>query len=146
MEDLDRKIVALLAADGRMSFTDLGKATGLSTSAVHQRVRRLEQRGVIRGYAAVVDHEELGLPLTALISIRPMDPSQADDSPKRLRGVKEIESCYSVAGDSSYVLTVRVASPAALEDLIRVIRAKARVETQTTVVLSIPYERRPPAI
>ena len=64
MEDLDRKIVALLAADGRMSFTDLGKATGLSTSAVHQRVRRLEQRGVIRGYAAVVDHEELGLPLT----------------------------------------------------------------------------------
>ncbi len=146
MEELDRKIVGLLAGDGRMSFTDLGKATGLSTSAVHQRVRRLEQRGVIRGYAAVIDHEELGLPLTAMIAIRPMDASQPDDSPRRLRGVKEIESCYSVAGDSSYVLVVRVAGPAALEDLIRVIRSKAKVETQTTVVLSIPYERRPPTV
>lgn len=146
MEELDRRIVGLLAGDGRMSFTDLGKATGLSTSAVHQRVRRLEQRGVIRGYAAVVDHEELGLPLTAMIAIRPMDASQPDDSPRRLRGVKEIESCYSVAGDSSYVLVVRVAGPAALEDLIRVIRTKAKVETQTTVVLSIPYEHRPPPV
>jgi Lrp/AsnC family leucine-responsive transcriptional regulator len=54
VEDLDREIVRLLAADGRMSYTDLGRATGLSTSAVHQRVRRLEERGVIRGYAAVV--------------------------------------------------------------------------------------------
>jgi Lrp/AsnC family transcriptional regulator, leucine-responsive regulatory protein len=146
VEELDRKIVGLLAGDGRMSFTDLGKATGLSTSAVHQRVRRLEQRGVIRGYAAVIDHEELGLPLTAMIAIRPMDASQPDDSPRRLRGVKEIESCYSVAGDSSYVLVVRVAGPAALEDLIRVIRSKAKFETQTTVVLSIPYERRPPTV
>ena len=49
MEDLDRSILSLLAADGRMSFTDLGKATGLSTSAVHQRVKRLEQRGLITG-------------------------------------------------------------------------------------------------
>ena len=68
MEDTDRTIVRLLAADGRMSFTDLGKATGLSTSAVHQRVRRLEDRGVIQGYRAVVDHNELGMPLIAFMS------------------------------------------------------------------------------
>ncbi|HYU04013.1 MAG TPA: AsnC family transcriptional regulator [Kribbellaceae bacterium] len=146
MEDLDRKIVALLAADGRMSFTDLGKATGLSTSAVHQRVKRLEQRGVLRGYVAVVDHEALGLPLTALIAIRPIDPSEPDDSPERLRDVRQIESCYSVAGDSSYILTVRVATPAALEELLAMIRSKANVSTTTTIVLSTPYERRPPAI
>ena len=60
MEDLDRQILTLLAADGRMSFTDLGKATGLSTSAVHQRVKRLEQRGLIQGYGATVDHERSG--------------------------------------------------------------------------------------
>ncbi len=88
-----------------MSFTDLGKATGLSTSAVHQRVKRLEQRGIIQGYAATIDHTALDLPLTALISIRPIDPSQPDDSPERLREVREIESCYSVAGDSSYILS-----------------------------------------
>ena len=56
MEQTDRRIVDLLRADGRMSFTDLGKQLGLSTSAVHQRVRRLEERGVLAGYAARVDH------------------------------------------------------------------------------------------
>ena len=62
MEDLDRRLVGLLLADGRMSYTDLGKATGLSTSAVHQRVRRLEERGVVTGYTAQVSPESLGLP------------------------------------------------------------------------------------
>ncbi len=69
MEATDRRIVALLASDGRMSFTDLGKATGLSTSAVHQRVKRLEQRGLILGYTATIDHEQMGRPLTSFVSI-----------------------------------------------------------------------------
>ncbi|MCW2817403.1 MAG: Lrp/AsnC family transcriptional regulator, partial [Marmoricola sp.] len=73
MEKTDRQILRLLAADGRMSFTDLGKATGLSTSAVHQRVKRLEERGLILGYGATVDHAAAGKPLTAFISITPFD-------------------------------------------------------------------------
>src|SRR5437763_11618478 len=75
VDGLDRRIVALLRSDGRMSYTDLGKAMGLSTSAVHQRVRRLEERGVIKGYAALVDYTALDLPLTAFISITPLDPA-----------------------------------------------------------------------
>ena len=143
VEDLDLRILTLLSRDGRMSFTDLGKATGLSTSAVHQRVKRLEQRGVITGYAASVDHDQLGSPLTAFISIRPIDPSQPDDSPERLRGIKEIESCWSVAGEESYILKVRVASPTDLEVLLARVRAAANVSTRTTIVLSTPYENRP---
>ena len=143
MEDLDQHILTLLAADGRMSFTDLGKATGLSTSAVHQRVKRLETRGLIKGYGATIDYEQVGLPLTAFISIRPMDPSQPDDSPDRLSGVKEIESCWSVAGDESYILKVRVSRPTDLEDLLARIRSAANVSTRTTIVLSTPYENRP---
>jgi Lrp/AsnC family leucine-responsive transcriptional regulator len=143
VEDLDQRIVKLLAADGRMSFTDLGKATGLSTSAVHQRVKRLESRGLIKAYGASVDYDQLGLPLTAFISIRPIDPSQPDDSPDRLREVSEIESCWSVAGDESYILKVRVATPGDLEDLLARIRAAANVSTRTTIVLSTPYENRP---
>ena len=104
MEDTDRTIVRLLAADGRMSFTDLGRATGLSTSAVHQRVKRLEKRGLITGYGASVNHEELGLALTAFVSITPIDPSQPDDYPERIRGINAIESCWSVAGEESYFL------------------------------------------
>ncbi len=143
MEDIDRQILALLATDGRMSFTDLGKATGLSTSAVHHRVKRLEKRGLIQGYTATVAHDELGLPMTAFISIRPIDASAPDDSPERLRHVTEIESCWSVAGDESYILKVRVATPVALEDLLARIRAAANVSTRTTIVLSTPYENRP---
>jgi Lrp/AsnC family transcriptional regulator, leucine-responsive regulatory protein len=143
VEDLDQHIVTLLAGDGRMSFTDLGKATGLSTSAVHQRVKRLEQRGMIKGYGAQVDYDQVGLPLTAFISIRPIDPSQPDDSPERLRSITEIESCWSVAGDESYILKVRVATPGDLEDLLARIRAAANVSTRTTIVLSTPYENRP---
>ena len=143
MEDLDRRILAMLAADGRMSFTDLAKATGLSTSAVHQRVKRLEQRGRITGYAARVDHAQLGLPLTAFVSITPIDPSQPDDYPDRLRGISAIESCWSVAGEESYILKVRVAAPSDLEDLLGRIRSAANVSTRTTVVLSTPYEGRP---
>jgi len=145
VEDIDRRILSLLAADGRMSFTDLGRATGLSTSAVHQRVKRLENRGLITSYAAVLDYDRVGLPLTAFISIRPIDPSQPDDSPERVRDIAEIESCWSVAGDESYILKIRVATPADLEDLLARIRAAANVATRTTIVLSTPYEGRPVA-
>ena len=143
MEKTDRQILRLLAADGRMSFTDLGKATGLSTSAVHQRVKRLEERGLIRGYGATVDHAAAGKPLTAFVSITPFDVSQVDDYPERLREIDEIESCWSVAGDESYILKVRVGTPADLEELLARIRAKANVSTRTTIVLSTPYENRP---
>jgi Lrp/AsnC family leucine-responsive transcriptional regulator len=143
VEDIDRQIVVLLASDGRMSYTDLGKATGLSTSAVHQRVRRLEERGVIRGYVAVIDAEAVEIPLTAFISIRPIDPSAPDDAPERLRGLPEIEACHSVAGEESYILKVRVKAPSDLETLLARIRAEANVSTRTTIVLSTPYESRP---
>ena len=142
MEDLDRQILRLLAADGRMSYTDLGKATGLSTSAVHQRVRRLEQRGVIRGYTVVVQPESVGLSLTAFVSVTPLDPAAPDDVPDRLAPLTEIEACYSVAGDENYILKVRVATPAALEALLAKIRFQAGVSTRTTIVLSTSYEAR----
>ena len=146
MEQTDSLIVRLLSADGRMSFTDLARATGLSTSAVHQRVKRLERSGVIRGYSADVDYSRVGLPLTAFISIRPIDPSQPDDSPERLADIAAIEACYSVAGDQSYLLKVRVGAPSDLEELLGRIRTRANVSTRTTIVLSTPYEYRPPPL
>jgi Lrp/AsnC family leucine-responsive transcriptional regulator len=146
VEDLDREIVRLLAGDGRRSFTDLAKDTGLSVSAVHQRVRRLEKRGVIRGYFADIDADEAGLPLTAFVSIKPIDPAAPDDAPDRLAHLDAIEACHSVAGEESYILKVRVRDPGALEALLQEIRAAANVSTRTTVVLSTPYEGRPPAL
>lgn len=127
-----------------MSFTDLAKETGLSVSAVHQRVRRLQERDTIRGFRAVVDHEAAGLPLTALVSITPFDASAPDDIPDRLQELRQIVACWSVAGEENYVLQIRVASPAELEDLLGRIRTMAAVTTRTTVVLSTPWEDRSP--
>ena len=143
METIDRKILLLLAGDGRMSYTDLGKATGLSTSAVHQRVKRLEERGLITGYGASIDHAQAGRPLTAFISITPFDPAAADDYPERLAEIAEIESCWSVAGEESYILKIRTATPADLEELLARIRTTANVATRTTIVLSTAFENRP---
>jgi Lrp/AsnC family leucine-responsive transcriptional regulator len=144
VEDINRKIVSLLARDGRMSFTELARQTGLSVSAAQQRVRRLEERGLISGYAALIRADAAGLPLTAFISIKPFDAAAPDDAPDRLAHLTAIEACYSVAGDENYILKVRVASPASLENLLQQIRSAAGVSTRTTIVLSTPYENRPP--
>ncbi len=145
LEELDARIAAVLAADGRCSYTDLAEKVGLSVSAVHQRVRRLEKRGVIRGYTAQIDSEQIGLPLTAFVSLTPIDPAAPDDYPQRLAGMPEIEACHSVAGVESYIVKVRVQSPAALETLLGQIRGTAGMTTRTTVVLSTPFEGRPVA-
>ena len=146
VEEINRIIVSLLARDGRMSFTELAKRTGLSVSAAQQRVRRLERRGVIKGYAAIVNPDDAGLPLTAFISIKPFDPAAADDAPERLAHLRAIEACHSVAGDENYILKVRVATPAELENLLQEIRSAASVSTRTTIVLSTPYENRAPNV
>ena len=146
MEEIDRAIVKALTLDGRLSYTDLAERVGLSVSAAHQRVRRLEQRGVLKGYSARVDYTALELPLTAFVAIRPLDPSQADDAPDRLANLPEIESCYSVAGEDHYLLLVRVRGPQDLERLLQDIRSAANVSTRTTVVLSTAYEGRPPRV
>jgi len=146
MEELDRRIIGLLSHDGRMSFTDLGKVTGLSTSAVHQRVRKLEERGVIRGYRAVIDQDAVGMPLLAFISVTPLDPAAPDDVADRLRDIADLEACHSVAGEESYILKARVATPGDLEDLLARVRSGANVSTRTTVVLSTPWEERPHAV
>jgi Lrp/AsnC family transcriptional regulator, leucine-responsive regulatory protein len=144
VEEIDRRIVGLLSRNGRMSFTELARQAGLSVSAVHQRVRRLETEGVITGYVALCDPVVIGLPMTAFVSVKPFDPAAPDEVPEKLRNLDAIEACHSVAGDENYILKVRVASPAALEDLLQQIRSIAQVSTRTTIVLSTAYENRPP--
>ena len=142
MESTDRQILTLLAKDGRMSYTDIGRETGLSTSAAQQRVRRLEQRGLITGSRTEISAEALGLVLTAFIALKGSDPATDDQIPERLAHLNNIVSCYSVAGDASYILIVQVETPAELEALLAQIRIAAGVSTLTTLVLSVPYRDR----
>jgi len=142
-DDVDRRILAEVSRDGRMTLADLSAAVGLSVSAVQARLKRLESRGVVTGYRAIVDPEAVGRPLAAFIEITPLDPAQPDNAPELLEHLDAIEACHSIAGDASYMLFARVASPRALEDLVRDIRHAASVRTRTTVVLQTFYEHRP---
>ncbi|MEX2275442.1 MAG: Lrp/AsnC family transcriptional regulator [Actinomycetota bacterium] len=142
LDERDLDIVAALQDDARATYADIARQVGLSPSSVHDRVRKLEQAGVIRGYRAIVDPEAIGLFVTALIAVSPLDASQPDDLPERVQEFREIEDCFSVAGESNYVLKVRTRTTEGLEELIRRLREKAGVHTRTTVVLSTPFERR----
>jgi Lrp/AsnC family transcriptional regulator, leucine-responsive regulatory protein len=142
-DTIDTSIVAELSVNARATLADLAAITGLSVSATQARVRRLEARGVITGYRAVVDAEAVGKPLAAFIEITPLDPGQPDNAPELIAHLDEIEACHSIAGDAAYMLFVRVASPRDLERLIRDIRAAASVNTRTTIVLQSFFEQRP---
>jgi Lrp/AsnC family leucine-responsive transcriptional regulator len=143
LDTRDLDIVAALQDDARATYAEVAARVGMSASAVHDRVRKLEQQGVIRAYRAVVNPEAIGLFVTALVDVRPFDPSAPDDIPERIAGFPEVEDCYSVAGEASYVLKVRTRTTSDLEDLIRRLREQAGVSTRTTIALSIPFEERP---
>jgi Lrp/AsnC family transcriptional regulator, leucine-responsive regulatory protein len=142
LDQIDRILVRELLADGRATLAHLAATAGLSVSAVQSRVRRLESRGIVTGYTARVDPQALGYMLSAFVAITPLDPSQPDDAPARLEGIEAIESCHSVAGEESYILLVRVASPRALEELLQEIRSAANVRTRSTIILQTFYEDR----
>ncbi|MDQ3646516.1 MAG: Lrp/AsnC family transcriptional regulator [Actinomycetota bacterium] len=141
LDDADRAILALLEADARMPYGKIGASVGLAASSVHERVRKLERAGIIRGYRAEIDHARAGLPITAFVSLA-LQPSSPADIPSLIAGFPLVESCYSVAGDNSYVLTVRAPSTFELEELLDGLRAKLEVVTRSTIVLSTTFERR----
>ena len=145
LDERDLDIVAALQEDARATYADVAARVGMSPSAVHDRVRKLEQNGVITRYSAIVSPEALGLFVTAVIAATPLDPSQPDDLPERVAEFPEVEDCYSVAGEANYLLKVRTKTTADLEELIRRVREKGGVQTRTTIVLSIPFEGRPHA-
>jgi Lrp/AsnC family transcriptional regulator, leucine-responsive regulatory protein len=143
MDDRDIRILAALQDNARATLGEIADAVGLSPSSVHDRIRKLEQAGVIRGYRAQVDAEAVGLFVTALVSVTPLDPKQPDDLAERVLEFTEIEECHSVAGDDNYILKVRTRKTSDLEEFLRRLREKAGVQTRTTIVLSTPFEHRP---
>jgi len=142
MDRKDRQILALLERNARLGYGEIGKAVGLAGSSVHDRVRKLEKQGIVKGYRAEVDFEAAGLPITAIVSLA-LRPASPADIPAKVAEFELVESCYSVAGDNSYALVVRAPSTKDLEELLDALRAKLEVVTRSTVVLSTPFQHRP---
>lgn len=144
MDAMDRAVVDALRVNGRQSFAELARSVGLSSSAVHERVAKLEATGVISGYRAVVDQSQIGLGVTALIGVQPGEYGRDDDIAVALEAMPEVESCYSVAGEEAFIVLVRVASVDDLHRYLGRLRAVDGVaRTRTTVVLHTRFEARP---
>ena len=144
MDSIDRQIVEVLRAHGRQTYAELARTVGLSAPAVHDRVGKLEAHGVITGYQATVDSTALGYGVTALIGILQSDRSEQDEVAASLRTLPEVESCWFVAGEESFMILARVPDVAALEHTIgRLNRIPGVARTRTTVVLSTKWEGRP---
>ena len=139
---VDRSILAILQEDGRASHASIAKRVGLSAPAVGDRVRKLEQQGVIRGYHADVDPVALGLGIAAFVAITPQPRKPAQKLVDRLIEQPEIEELHAVAGTYSYIIKVRVPSTAALDAFLdRLFTMEGVERTETTMVLRTNLER-----
>lgn len=148
MDAIDRQLIELLRDNARLPYAELARKVGLSAPAVHERVGKLESSGVIRGYRADVEPEALGLPLTAVIGIVQDSSGDTDAVLEALRERHEIESCYFMAGEESFLCKARVKTIGDLERLIvELNRVKGVARTRTTIALSTKWEGRvPPAV
>ena len=147
--ELDKKawkILDALQQDARLSLTELAKRVALSVPAVSERVKRLEEAGVIRGYQAVVQPDKVGYGITAMIGITAPQPYKAKFL-EQLRSMPEVLECYHVTGADSYILKVVCPDIGHLEGFLG--RINHFGETRTSIVMSVPIERRalaaPPA-
>ena len=146
MESVDQKILTLLAQNSEQSLEDFSNQIGIPASTLHQRIKKLESKGLISGYQAKLNLRATGLRTTSFVFLTPIDPAAPDDVPNQIEGISEIEGCWSVAGPHSYLIKVNVPDPEDLESLLAQIRAAANVRTETTVVLSTAFDGRPPVI
>src|SRR5690349_8679251 len=118
MDAIDLRLIDLLRVNARLSYAELARQVGLSAPAVHERVGKLEASGVLRGYHADVDPEAVGLGVTALIGVVQESSADIDELIHTLSEMPEIESCYFMAGEESFLLNARVGTIAQLEQLI----------------------------
>ena len=142
MDGVDRKIIALLRENARRSFQDIGERVSLSAPAVKRRVDRLEERGVLKGYTAVVDPDVLGFHTHAFVSMYCEGRMTAAEVRAAVRDHPEVVGAYTVAGESSAILHVVAEDTQHLEESLERIRDAPGVQrTQTQIVLSTLLER-----
>jgi Lrp/AsnC family leucine-responsive transcriptional regulator len=143
VDDVDRKLLDALRANARATYAELARTVGLSAPAAHERVAKLEAAGVITGYHAGVRPEAVGFGTTALIGIFITDSADIDVITGALNELHDVEDCWFVAGEETFVVKVRVADVSALEATIRDLNAiRGVARTRTTVVLSTRFEGR----
>jgi Lrp/AsnC family leucine-responsive transcriptional regulator len=140
----DARILEILQRDGRRPYADLGAEVGMSGPSAHERVKKLEARGVIRGYEANVDPAAVGFGILAFSWITQAPGTAATDLTEDLAAIPEIEECHHITGEADYLIKVRARDTPDLERVLRLVQATRHVfTTETDVVFSSGFERRP---
>jgi Lrp/AsnC family leucine-responsive transcriptional regulator len=140
----DARILSILQADGRRSYSDLGSDLGMAGPSAHERVKKLEGRGVIRGYAARVDPLAVGLDVLAFTWVTQAPGTIGTDLTDDFAAVPEIEACHHIAGQADYLLKIRAADMEQLGTVVRRVQTTRHVfSTETDVVFSTGFEQRP---
>jgi Lrp/AsnC family leucine-responsive transcriptional regulator len=144
MDDLDKQIAYLLSQQGRLTYEQIGQAVNLARPTVHERVKRLEARGVIRGYHAQVDWPALGYPLTAFVWVS--SRAKSDDTAAALLRLSTpqavIEACHGVTGEWCLLVQVHVKSAYDLKEFIDGIYTVEGVQNTMTILSLATYQER----
>lgn len=144
VNDVDARILAILQRDGRRPYAEVGAELGMSGPSAYERIKKLEARGVIQGYAAMVDPLAVGLGVTAYTWITQAPGTTTTDLTDDFRSIPEIEECHHMAGEADYLLKIRARDTRDLEGIVHRIQAVHHVfTTETDVVFSTAFERRP---
>jgi len=140
----DARLLQILQQDGRRSYADLGADLGMAGPSAHERVKKLEARGVIRGYAASVDPAAIGLTVLAFTWVTQAPGTISTDLTPEFAAIPEIEECHYIAGEADYILKIRAHSMDHLGEVVRRVQTTQHVfSTETDVVFSTGFEGRP---
>lgn len=141
IDDIDLQLLEILQSRGRIKRNEIAERVNLSLPAVSDRMRKLEEHGVIRGFAGVVDPARVGLDITAFIIVSIESSSYYDGFIKKITKMDEIQECHAITGEGSHLLKVRTRNTSTLEKLLSTVQAWPGVKnTRTSVVLSSPKE------
>jgi Lrp/AsnC family transcriptional regulator, leucine-responsive regulatory protein len=144
LDAIDRRILRILAKDGRESYQAIADEVGLSRPAVMERVKRLEETGYIRGYRAELDRARVGMPVTAFVAVRYDSSDYTGDEP-RMREMEKhpgVLECHHIAGDDCYILKVIAPDLEGVQSILRDLRGPhTQMNTRTTIVLSTVFEK-----
>ena len=141
IDAIDLQLLELLQAQGRMKRNELAERVGLSVPAVSERLRRLEEHGIIRRFSGVIDARHVGLDIAAFILVSVESSSYYDGFIKKAAKADEIQECHAITGEGSHLLKVRTQNTSTLEKLLSTIQAWPGVKsTRTSLVLSSPKE------
>lgn len=135
LDEIDRRILRALQQNARTTNSDIARELDMAPSAILERIRKLETRGVITGYEAKLDAKTLGYGLVAFISVRAGDKHHNDSLEARLMKIPEVQEVHCVAGEDCYLLKVRAPDVESLRELLSKIAAENVIGTKTTIVL-----------